>query len=51
MRYSKENVVNVSDIKYLMKKYISDYSKEEMEKNVKLWFDGEKGYNDLFDEG
>tara|TARA_B100000902_G_scaffold392203_1_gene444239 strand:+ start:2324 stop:2479 length:156 start_codon:yes stop_codon:yes gene_type:complete len=51
MRYDRNNVVNVSDIKNIVRDIMNDYSRKEMERNVKLWWEGEKGYDDLFDEG
>jgi len=49
--YKSNNVLNVNDVKDIMVDYVKMWSKEEMERNIKVWFDDECGYKELFDEG
>ena len=50
MRYNKNNVIQINDIKNLVLDYLEKYKKEQYEKNIKIWF-SEKIDNDIFDEG
>ena len=51
MRYKSENVVNVDDVKTIIRDYISKWSKIEMENNIKVWFDNNHSVKDKYDEG
>ena len=50
-KYNRDNIVNVNDVKEIMKDYLRDWVKRETEYNVKVWFDDEMKYKEKFDEG
>tara|TARA_B110000116_G_C16769923_1_gene552780 strand:- start:1759 stop:1914 length:156 start_codon:yes stop_codon:yes gene_type:complete len=51
MKYNRDNVIDISDFKDIMKDYLRDWVKKETEYNVKVWFDDEIKYKEKFDEG
>ena len=50
MRYNKNNVIQINDIKNLVLDYLEKYKVEQYEKNIRMWF-SEKIDNDFIDEG
>lgn len=51
MKYYRDNVIDISDFKDIMKDYLRDWVKKETENNIKVWFDDEMKYKEKFDEG
>ena len=51
MKHNRNNIVNVSDVKNIVKDYLRDWVKKETENNVKVWFDKNHSVTDRYDEG
>lgn len=51
MKHNRNNIVNVSDVKNIVKDCLRDWVKKETENNVRVWFDKNHSVTDRYDEG